>query len=196
MRIRLLFGYAPWAVTGSIVLGIQGMAHAANTNPAYTPTMKDMMSIQATMQHYHEGLEKHDNRLMATAFSEDGTLILEAQDLRLEASGRDQIATKGLMPPSPSGTPAADSQAQVAGAVQGGTPSSGGTPSDIWHFSTNDFYEFESPTRAKHYGYWLDITPVVGREATVGSSGHYEDILVKRKGEWLFLERKIVVGRK
>jgi len=168
------------------------MAHAATTT--YTPTMKDMMSIQATIQHYHEGLEKHDNRLMATAFSEDGALILEAPDRRLEARGRDQIA-KGLMP-SPSGPPPTDSQATVPGAVQAGTPSSGGPPPDVWHFSTNDFYEFESPTRAKHYGYWLDVIPAVDRATTVGSSGHYEDILVKRKGEWLFLERKIVVGRK
>ena len=196
MRIRLLCGCALWAVNGLIVLGMGAPAHAANSNSAYTPTMKDMMSIQATMQHYHEGLEKHDNRLMATAFSEEGTLILEAPNLRLEASGRDQIAIKGLTPPSPSGTPAADNQASVTGAAPGETAASGGSPSDVWHFSTNDFYEFESPTRAKHYGYWLDVTPGVDRATTVGSSGHYEDILVKRKGEWLFLERKIVVGRK
>jgi hypothetical protein len=177
---------------------MEGMAHAATTNSAYIPTMKDMMSIQTAMQHYHAGLEKHDNRLMASAFSEDGTLILEAPDTRLQVSGRDQIASKGLMPPSPSpsGTPATDGQAPVNSGVQGGTPSSGGPPPDIWHFSTNDFYEFESPTRAKHYGYWLDVVPGAGREVTVGGPGHYEDILVKRNGEWLFLERKIIVGRK
>jgi hypothetical protein len=159
------------------------------------PTMKDMMSIQTTMHRYHEGLEKHDNRLMSTAFTEDGTLLLEPPDHHvIQVKGRDQIASQGLMPGGP--PPAAASAAPTAGAPQGAAPPSGGPPADIWHFSGNDYYEFESSTRARHYGYWLDVIPGPGREATVGNPGHYEDILVKRNGEWLFVERKIIVGRK
>lgn len=68
---------------------------------------------------------------------------------------------------------------------------------NIWHFTGDDHYVFESPTRATHYGYWLDMTPGQDRKSSIGIPGHYEDVLVKEKnGEWLFKERKIIVGRK
>ena len=183
-----------WAIASLVVLGAGAAARASATDSAYTPTMKDMMSIQAALEHYHQGLDKHDNRLMASAFSEEGTVILDAPDHQVKINGRDQIASKGIMPapPSAAAAPSTGAQAPAVGGPQGAMA----PPGDVWHFSTNDYYEFESPTRVRHYAYWLDVIPGTGREATVGNPGRYEDILVKSHGEWLFLERKIIVGRK
>ncbi|MDB6010813.1 MAG: hypothetical protein JWL65_3063 [Gammaproteobacteria bacterium] len=193
MKNEHVVGYVRgWAVASLVVLGAGAAARATATDPAYTPTMKDMMSIQTALEHYHQGLDKHDNHLMASAFSEDGTLILEAPDHQVKINGRDQIASKGLMPPGAPPVPATGAQAPASGGPQGATA----PPADIWHYSANDYYEFESPTRVRHSAYWLDVIPGTGREATVGTPGRYEDILVKRNAEWLFLERKIIVGRK
>jgi len=51
-----------------------GPAFAADSS--YTPSGKDLMSIQQAMHRYHEGLDKQDNRLMASAFGEDGTVTM------------------------------------------------------------------------------------------------------------------------
>jgi hypothetical protein len=176
--------------------GMTARAGAADS-PAYTPTLEDIISIQNALDRYHQGLDSHDGHLLASAFTEDGTLSLEAPDRAapMKFTGRDEIATKGVMGPPPgAAAPSGGGPSPGAAAGPGGLPA--GEPGDIWHYSTNDHYEFESPTRVKHYAYWLDVHPGTGMVATIGNPGHYDDILVKRKGEWLLLERKIIVGRK
>jgi len=187
-----------WMVATLIALaGVTAPAGAADS-PAYTPTLKDIISIENTLDRYHEGLDKRDGHMLASAFTEDGTLSLEAPDRAtpLKFSGREEIAAKGIMGPPPGASPPPDG-APAPGAASGpGALPPAGAPGDIWHYSTNDHYEFESPTRVKHYAYWLDVHPGTGMVATIGNPGHYDDILVKRQGEWLILERRIIVGRK
>ena len=179
----------------------------------YTPSTKDMMSLQATMHRYHEGLDQHDNKLMASAFTEDGTVAVIVNGKLNRSVTRDQIAVNGLMGGGPPGAPG-------EGAVAGGPPPGGSTApaagpvgppasgpgalqasegmGDLWHFTEIDsYFKFESPTRATHYAYWMDVhVHEQSHSSTLGVPGHYDDVFVKRHGQWLFLSRKIVVGTK
>lgn len=160
----------------------------------YIPTTKDTASIQAAMHRYHQGLDKQDNKLMASAFTEDGTLTIVDHGKERSTVSRTQIAAGGLMgggppPGGPDGAPAGSGQALPP------IPNGGG---ELWHFTdVNSYFKFESPTRATHYAYWLDVhVHEESRSSTLGIPGHYEDVFVKRNGEWLLLSRKIFVGTK
>lgn len=140
------------------------------------------MSIQKVLYEYHTGLDKHDNKLMASAFTEDGVLAAESENgVVTRLQGRAKIAALGFVgvAPPPAGPPP--------------------PPGQRWHFTGNDYYEFQSPTHATHYSYWLDLlSPSSGdRASQISVPGHYEDIIVKQKdGQWLFQQREIVVGKK
>lgn len=158
----------------------------------YIPTMEDWYSIQKAIYHYQWGRENMDNPTMAKGFTEDGTLMLVAGDVELKTVGRDNIAAKGL---GIGGAAPQRTNTQAAASAAGFTPPAGG----VWHFvSGADYFNFESPMRATHYGYWISVYAgsLEERRSTLGNPGHYEDIFVKRNGEWLFLQRKIVVGVK
>lgn len=72
-----------------------------------------------------------------------------------------------------------------------------GTGDAPWHLLISSSFEFQSETRATHYGYFLSIYPnLESRKSEVGLPGHYEDILEKRNGEWRILERRSVIGQK
>jgi len=170
------FSIARW-LTGPIALAalaFGGGVSPAAAKPAYTPTMADMMSIQRTIHHYMLGLEKHDTKAEASAFTDDGVLAVFHYDREVvRLSGRKAI--EGAM-----------------------------SADEIWDFYGNDYFEFQSPTHATHYAYWLDVHPPKGggddpslaQSSTVGIPGHYEDVLVKERGEWLFKRRLVYVGVK
>jgi hypothetical protein len=152
------------------------------------------------MHRYHEGLDKHDNKAMASAFTEDGTVAVIDRGKQVSAATHDQIVTGGLMggqapPAAANGSPAGSGNAPAAGDNAGPPPVDA---AGLWHFTEiNSYFEFESPTRATHYAYWMDLhVHEESRSSTLGLPGHYEDIFVKRNGQWLFLSRKIIVDTK
>lgn len=66
-----------------------------------------------------------------------------------------------------------------------------------WHLALSHHFEFQSATRATHYGYFLSVYPDLKTKQTiVGLPGHYDDILEKRNGEWRILQRTTVIGVK
>ncbi len=66
-----------------------------------------------------------------------------------------------------------------------------------WHLSLSHHFEFQSPRRATHYGYFVSVYPDLKSKTTiVGLPGHYDDILEKRNGEWRILQRTTVIGVK
>jgi hypothetical protein len=92
---------------------------------------------------------------------------------------------------APQGAPPQGGQGAASAGGQGGA--NGG----IWHFVADDYYVFDSPTHMTHYAYWQDVHPnFETRTSTLGIPGHYDDIFVKVKGQWLFKQRKVVVGKK
>jgi len=174
--------FAVLLAAAAAVLSVAGAAASASaTKPNYTPTMKDWMSVQEALYRYHFGLDQHDNKIMASAFAEDGALVAENGGVETRLQGRDKIAALGFMgvAPPPSGPPP--------------------PPGERWHFTSNDHIVFESATRATHYSYWLDLLVPSSGDGTskLSTPGHYEDILVKQNdGQWLFAVRKIVIGEK
>lgn len=208
----------PLAVCLTAVASCGALASVLAAEVEYTPSMKDTMSLQDTMHRYHEGLDQHDNKLMASAFTEDGTLSVIVNGQVNRSVTRDQMAVGGLMGggapgapgagatpggPPPGGPPPGASAAPAAGPGGSAPPAPGaaqasGEPGDLWHFTEIDsYFKFESPTRATHYAYWMDVhVHDQTHSSTLGVPGHYDDIFVKRHGRWLFLSRKIVVGTK
>jgi hypothetical protein len=66
-----------------------------------------------------------------------------------------------------------------------------------WHLSLSHHFEFQGPTHATHYGYFISVYPdLKTKVTTVGLPGHYDDVLEKRNGEWRILKRTTVIGAK
>jgi len=185
---------------GSVLIATSiGIAIPAFAGTEYTPTMKDMMSIEAAMHRYHEGLDKGEYKVMASAFTQDGTLTIIDHGKAQKPVTHDQIAVGALYgdapPPGARGAPAVPNGGSAA-APDRNTPAM--DMGALWHFTeVNSYFEFESPTRATHYAYWMDVhVHEESHSSTLGVPGHYEDVFVKRNGAWLILSRKVLVGTK
>jgi hypothetical protein len=61
------------------------------------------------------------------------------------------------------------------------------------HIVTNSSFEFVGDSEARHYGYWITMVGDMQKGFTVPAMGHYEDVLVKANGRWLFKSRKLVL---
>lgn len=182
------------AVVGVLLIGA-GVGCAA-ADDAYTPTMKDMRSIENALERYLKGFDTHDAKLQASAFWDDAVIV--------EPRG-DKVSVKEMMKmgsgPRP-GAPPGQAGAAPGGPPPGAPPScdaKAGMPKkgwEIWHIVANSSFEFESPTRARHHAYWFAVCPGAGPNngaglAAVGPPGSYSDILEKRHGEWRLISRYI-----
>ena len=61
------------------------------------------------------------------------------------------------------------------------------------HIVTNSTIDFVSDSQVHHYGYWITMVGDLQNGFTVPAMGHYEDVLVKENGQWLFKARKLVL---
>lgn len=61
------------------------------------------------------------------------------------------------------------------------------------HIVTNSSFDFVADDEVHHYGYWITMTGDMQNGFTVPAMGHYEDVLVKENGRWLFQSRKLVL---
>lgn len=68
-------------------------------------------------------------------------------------------------------------------------------PADVLmhHIVTNSSYDFVSDSEVRHYGYWITMVGDMQNGFTVPAMGHYEDVVVKENGRWLFKARKLVL---
>jgi hypothetical protein len=187
---------------------------AESAQPAtavYTPKMADYLAVYDALQHYRFGVEKHDQKMLQSAFWEDGVNIAvpsPGQEIRLPLDGSPPQPPVGMPGPNagppPNGGPPPGLNAGPAGP-------GGGGGSEVWHLPLDSYIHFESATRATHYEYFLSIYPQPEkksegegsvpnassfRTSIVGWPGHYEDILEKRHGEWRILQRKSMINQK
>jgi hypothetical protein len=185
--------------------------------PAYTPKMADYLGVYDALQHYRFGVEKHDQKMLQSAFWEDGVNIAvpsPGQEIRLPLDGSPPQAPGGqpgpkLGPPPNAGPP--PNGGPPPGSTAGPAGPGGGGAGEVWHLPLDSYIHFDSATRATHYEYFLSIypqpekTPEGGgnvpnassfRTSIVGWPGHYEDILEKRHGEWRILQRKSMINQK
>ena len=159
----------------------QGTTANAAT-PSYKPTVDDWVGVNAAVNNYTLGLELHDSARSDKAFWPDATIIAQPEPGR-SFSMTYQEAKAGPPKPPP-GAP---------------MPKGNAIGSDVppWHLALSHHFEFLSPTRATHYGYFISVYPDLKTKITIaGLPGHYEDILEQRNGEWRILQRTTVIGVK
>lgn len=210
----------------AVALLIAGGMTSAAAEDAYTPTMKDMRSIQNALERYLKGFDAHDSKLQASAFWDDAAIIgPTGQKMTVQQMGggggprgggaRGAAGAGGPPGSPPDGPPNAGAGAPAAlgagGPPQGGMPmtppscdAKAGRPEkgwELWHIVANSSFEFQSPTRVKHHAYWFAVCPSAGSNngaglAVIGPPGHYDDILEKRNGEWRLISRTIALNEK
>ena len=205
------------SVAASVVLISSAGVAPATAAESFTPTMKDMLSIQSAIERYLKGFDTHDRKLQESAFWDDA-VITSPQGKNLpfkQALGPPMppggAGGAGAPPPGGAGGPGAPPPG--AGAPPGPMGMSGRPPScdpkaekpakgwELWHIVANSSYEFLSPTRVKHHAYWFAVCPGAGTAngagiAVIGPPGSYNDILEKRHGEWRFIERNVPLNEK
>jgi hypothetical protein len=165
----------------------------------YIPTTADYLAVYDALQNYRFGVEKHDQKVLESAFWEDAVHIAVPSpgvEMRVPLKGGPPTPPPGFTPP-PGG--------------RAGPPGPGGDEGEVWHLPLDSYIHFDSATRATHYEYFLSIypqpekkpepgKPMVNasamRTSIVGWPGHYEDILEKRHGEWRILQRKSMINQK
>ena len=157
-------------------------ATADAATSSYKPTVDDWVGVNAAVDNYTLGLELHDPARFDKAFWPEATVTAQPEPGMSFTMPYKQVAAGPPKPPPGSAMPAVN----VIG-------------SDIppWHLALSHHFEFQSPVRATHYGYFLSIYPDLKTKKTiVGLPGHYEDVLEKRNGEWRILQRTSVIGAK
>lgn len=214
------------ALTVSIVALLTAASPAAVVEAAepaasaYVPTTADYLAVTDALQRYRLGVDKHDQKLLQSAFWEDGVNIAvpsPGMEIRMPLDGSSPRPPAGA--PGPTAGPPPGANAGPPPGVAGGPPGPNAGPppgpggeggQEVWHLPLDSYIHFESATRATHYGYFLSIYPQKekkmeggnmqnmqnARTSIVGWPGHYEDILEKRKGEWRILSRKSMINQK
>jgi len=185
------------SVAASVVLISGAGVTPASAAETYTPTMKDMLSIQGAIERYLKGMDTHDVKLQESAFWDDAVIISPRGKKPFKQTvGPPQAppagagATPSNARPLPERPPSCDPNAEK--------PANGW---ELWHIVANSSYEFLSPTRVKHHAYWFAVCPGAGTSngagvGAIGPPGSYNDILEKRNGEWRFIERNIPLNVK
>jgi hypothetical protein len=181
---------------GVVLISSVGVT-AANAADSFTPTMKDMLSIQGAIERYERGMDTGDRKLQESAFWDDAVMISpmgKMPFMRAMVGGAPPPPGAGGSPAGltamPSRPPSCDPKAEK--------PATGW---DLWHIVANSSFEFLSPTRVKHHAYWFAVCPSAGTAngagiAAIGPPGSYNDILEKRNGEWRFIERNVALNVK
>jgi hypothetical protein len=202
-----------WAAFGVAFMTLHAGTLAAATPAessaaAYKPNVDDWIGVNAAVDNYTLGLEQHDMARYDKAFWPEATIVAQPEPgmsftmpYRKAAEGPPKPPTGGFPPPGappPGGLP-------PGGTPPGGPPPGSGMPAGNaigngltpWHLSLSHHFEFQSATRATHYGYFVSVYPdLKTKMTTVGLPGHYDDVLEKRNGEWRILQRKTVIGVK
>lgn len=188
-----------------------GYAQSAKTSAAassYKPTVDDWIGVNAAVNNYTLGIELHDMERTDKAFWPEATIIAEPEPgmsftmpYKAAAAGPPPPGAMPLgmpMPPpgaGPAGPPPGAPPMPPGGMRPGGNAIGNGIPP--WHLALSHHFEFQTATRATHYGYFVSVYPDLKTKiSTVGLPGHYADILEKRNGEWRILQRKTVIGVK
>jgi len=133
--------------------------------------LQDKSEIQALIVRYGTALDTLDADAYAGVFTTDAELDV-AGNVR---KGRQQIReiVTGLQRSRD------ENKAK-------GTP-----PAALYHVISNTTIEILNNDEARHRSYWQTVRVGPNNQVTVGAIGQYEDVIVKRAGQWLIRSRKI-----
>lgn len=216
-KIKILAGLASASLLTAAGAACAQEAAQSATASAYKPTVDDWIGVNAAVDNYTLGLERHEPALFDKAFWPEAQIIAVPEPgLRFAMPYRQAEAgppPPGAMPPPgaipPPGMPQGGPMPPPGAPPGGPMPPPGshlpmpggvnaiGNGNPPWHLAISHHFEFQSATRATHYGYFLSVYPDLKTKQTiVGLPGHYDDILEKRNGEWRILQRTTVIGVK
>ena len=158
----------------ALLVGVALSFVGVRTNSAQSnglQELQDRAAIQSLIVRYGTALDTLDADGYAGVFTEDADLDV-AGNVR---KGRQEIRkiVTGL-------------QESRAAAKAAGTPTTA-----LYHVISNTAIEIISGTEARHHSYWQTVRVGVNNQITVGAIGRYDDVLVKRSGQWLIRSRKI-----
>jgi len=166
-----------WIVVLSLVVAatqtVFGPRVALAAESEAVQRLLDKDAIEAVLVRYTHALDALDADKYAGVFTEDAVFDMS----REQRVGRDQIRDIIV------GLQKSRAEREAAGTA---------TPTLMHHVMSNATLEIVSEQEAHHYAYWMTILGSADDKYTVASMGHYEDILVKRDGEWLIQSRKLL----
>ncbi len=183
-----LLGVAPFAAAA---LAVAGNAAGAGTQSTRQTTkvrpslearlqrQEDLEAIRRLLREYGRTLDARNLRGYADLFAVDGEWIGGFGSVK----GREAIAPfmeKNMATPLPS----------VEGAVAAAAPARPG-PRGV-HLMTNEIIEVDGD-RATAWSKWTYITRSADNRPSIALEGHYDDQLVREKGQWKF-QRRVVTA--
>lgn len=156
---------------GLVAVSFSELAAAELTVAERLQLVEDRLAIEHLMTAvYPKALDSADWKTYASLFADDGVLI------------QGESRTVG-----PAAIEARFSAPRTAGPGPAGAPRE---PRATRHVVTNVNIELDGD-RATATAYWQTIS-IRATETVIAGAGHYEDVLVRRDGEWKFAAREIV----
>jgi uncharacterized protein (TIGR02246 family) len=154
-----------------VVVAVAGIAQTNAAQNNAQQRLQDKLDIQALIVRYGTALDTLDADAYAGVFTTDAELDVAGnvrkgrQQIREIVTGlqrtRDENKAKGTSSPA------------------------------LYHVISNTTIEILSNEEARHRSYWQTVRVGPNSQVTVGAIGQYEDVIVKRGGQWLIRSRKI-----
>jgi uncharacterized protein (TIGR02246 family) len=154
-----------------VMITLVGAAQTSAAQDNAQQRLQDKLDIQALIVRYGTALDTLDADAYAGVFTTDAELDV-AGNVR---KGRQQIR-------------------EIVTSLQRSRDENKakGTPSPVlYHVISNTAIEILNNDEARHRSYWQTVRVGPNNQVTVGAIGQYEDVIVKRAGQWLIRSRKI-----
>ncbi len=154
-----------------VMITVVGAAQTSAAQNNAQQRLQDKLDIQALIVRYGTALDTLDADAYAGVFTTDAELDVAGnvrkgrQQIREIVTGlqrsRDESKAKGTASPA------------------------------LYHVISNTAIEILNNDEARHRSYWQTVRVGPNNQVTVGAIGQYEDVIVKRSGQWLIRSRKI-----
>ncbi len=154
-----------------VIITAAGSAQTSAAQGNAQQRLQDKLDIQALIVRYGTALDTLDADAYAGVFTADAELDVAGnvrkgrQQIREIVTGlqrtRDENKAKGVSAPA------------------------------LYHVISNTAIEILNNGEARHHSYWQTVRVGPNNQVTVGAIGQYEDVIVKRDGQWLIRSRKI-----
>jgi uncharacterized protein (TIGR02246 family) len=153
-----------------VMISVVGSAQSTATQNN-AQRLQDKLDIQSLIVRYGTALDTLDADMYAGVFTTDAELDV-AGNVR---KGRPQIReiVTGLQK------------------TRDENKAKGTSSPTLRHVISNTSIEIVNTNEARHRSYWQTVRVGPGSQVTVGAIGQYEDVIVKRDGQWLIRSRKI-----
>jgi uncharacterized protein (TIGR02246 family) len=145
---------------------------ALAADDAAVQALLDRAAIQNLLVRYVSALDTRDADAYAQVFSEDAEFEVGGTLYR----GRAEI--RGIVTRLAEGRRAREANAEPV--------------VDLYHTLTNTAIELIDDDEARHESYYQTVRVAPGERVVIGTMGRYEDMLVKRDGQWFIRSRKAV----